>query len=161
MIKFKAIRAFNNFSTAGLIQLIRKYPTTKHLKEALNMKGEKIKIYVTSPYDTLLNRGFKLDYVFKIAKKATKQAKSIFKGDNYVLYSPVLDMGAENISRKEAMKRCFKELKKCTFVFVPNVNHIANSKGVLDEVVYAKKNNIGVIFADSTVRIAFKSEGKL
>ena len=126
---FKTQKAAFAFSKDELRNLVEGYPSIRHLREAYAMKAEKtLKVYVASPYDTVLNAGFSV---------------------------PVLEFGELDISRDEAMKKCFGELKKCDFLFIADVLYNDKSKGIKEEYEFAKTNHICVVFENLQIKERF------
>ena len=102
---FKTQKAAFAFSKDELRNLVEGYPSIRHLREAYAMKAEKtLKVYVASPYDTVLNAGFSVGDAFYLAGKAQDRAKHIFSS-KFSFFVPVLEFGELDISRDEAMKK--------------------------------------------------------
>ncbi|MGP1484864.1 MAG: hypothetical protein ACTTJC_01995 [Campylobacter sp.] len=154
-IHLKALKANFHFNEKELLLLVEKYPYLRHLREAVAMKFNNVRVYVASPYDTLLSVGFSLDEVREIATNGVLRASQVF-GGRFEIYSPVLDFGLENISRQEAMKRCFDELKRSNFLFISDNVSTLKSKGIYEEFKFAKQNKIAVIFDNPNIEAMFK-----
>lgn len=118
-----------------------------------------MKIYVASPYDTLLKSGVSLENVMLIARFAVIQARLKFN-ENDVLYSPVLDIGEshKDIKRDEAMAFCFKKLKECDALFIPKLEGVIKSEGIYKEYIFARKNGIKTIFRSMKIKKYFKAK---
>ena len=152
---FKMQKAAFAFSKEELKNLVDGYPSIRHLREAYAIKCEKtLKVYVASPYDTVLNAGFSVGDAFYLASKAQDRAKHIFSS-KFSFFVPVLEFGELNISRDEAMKMCFNELKKCDFLFIADVLYNDQSKGIKEEYEFAKANHICVVFENLGVKERF------
>lgn len=152
---FKTQKAAFAFSKEELKNLVEGYPSIRHLREAYAMKVEKtLKVYVASPYDTVLNAGFSVGDAFYLAGKAQDRAKHIFSS-KFSFFVPVLEFGELDISREEAMKKCFGELKKCDFLFIADVIYNDKSKGIKEEYEFAKANHICVVFENLQIKERF------
>ncbi|QKF65186.1 DUF4406 domain-containing protein [Campylobacter corcagiensis] len=106
-----------------------------------------MRIYIASPYEAMLKKGFSLDEVINEAKKGIKKAKNRFSGDDYIFFSPVIEFGKEHkdMPRDEVMNLCFKELSMCNIIYIPNLIQSKNSDGIKAEMEYAKNNSIKII----------------
>ena len=152
---YKTQKAAFAFSKDELRNLVEGYPSIRHLREAYAMKAEKtLKVYVASPYDTVLNAGFSVGDAFYLANKAQDKAKHIFSS-KFSFFVPVLEFGELSISRDEAMKMCFSELKKCDFFFISDVLYNDKSKGIKEEYEFAKANHICVVFENLQIKEQF------
>lgn len=152
---FKTQKAAFAFSKEELKNLVEGYPSIRHLREAYAMKAKKtLKVYVASPYDTVLNAGFSVGDAFYLANKAQDRAKHIFSS-KFSFFVPVLEFGELDISRDEAMKKCFGELKKCDFLFIADVLYNDKSKGIKEEYEFAKTNHICVVFENLQIKERF------
>lgn len=105
-----------------------------------------MKIYIATPYEAMLKKGFSIDEAIKEAKKRIKRAKNKFKSD-YIFFSPVVEFGKEHkdMPRDEVMSLCFKELNKCDIIYIPNLTQSKNSDGIKAEIEFAKNNGIKII----------------
>lgn len=106
-----------------------------------------MQIYIASPYEAMLKKGYSLDEVIKEAKKGIKKAKNKFNSDDYIFFSPVLEFGIKHkdMSRDEVMSLCFKKLSRCELLYIPNLTQSKNSDGIKAEIEYAKSNDIKII----------------
>lgn len=160
VVRLESVRSAEaQFSADELKDLIEAYPYLDHLKNALVKKGD-FWVYVASCYDTLLNKGFDLDFVFDEADKGLEQARKFFKFKGYKLFSPVLEYGGKTIPRAEAMKKCLNDLKDCDFLFIPNLPYVNESLGVAEEIKFAKKHNIPVLFECWDSKMDFLRKGR-
>lgn len=121
-----------------------------------------MKIYVASPYETLLKNGVSLENVILIARFAVIQASLKFSKDD-ILYSPVLDIGEshKDIKREEAMAFCFKKLKECDVLFIPKLDGVKESEGIYKEYTFARKNGINTIFRSAKIKKYFKTKKEI
>ncbi|QCD44432.1 hypothetical protein [Campylobacter mucosalis] len=151
----KTQRAVMAFSHRELKELVRDFPYLKHLREALSIKsGRRLRVYVASPYDTLLNEGHSMTVVKHEAVSAINSAKARF-GLKFDLFSPVLEFGGANISRDEAMKRCFSELIECDFLYIGKTLYFWASLGIFAEYEFATTHGICVVFESLEVKNEF------
>lgn len=106
-----------------------------------------MRIYIATPYEAMLKKGFSLYEVIKEAKKGIKKAKNRFNGNDYIFFSPVIEFGKEHkdMPRNKVMSLCFKELSMCNIIYIPNLTQSKNSDGIKAEIEYAKNNGIKII----------------
>lgn len=105
-----------------------------------------MRIYIATPYEAMLKKGFSLDEVIKETKKGIKKAKNRFNSDDHI-FSPVIEFSKEHkdMPRDEVMSLCFKELSMCDVIYIPNLTQSKNSDGIKAEMEYAKNNSIKII----------------
>ncbi|MDL0089927.1 hypothetical protein [Campylobacter gastrosuis] len=152
----KTQRAIKHFNEKELKELIRDYPFLKHLREAYAFKKDKCRVYVASPYDTLLSIGWSILDVENEAKKAMQTAKRLFNSPNFELFSPVLHFGRKALSRDEAMSLCFKELSTCDFFFVAKTAKFHESLGILAEFDNSLENDKIIVFENLQTKLKFE-----
>lgn len=106
-----------------------------------------MRIYIATPYEAMLKKGFSLDEVINEAKKGIKKAKNRFNDNDYIFFSPVIKFGKEHkdMPRDEVMSLCLKELSMCDIIYIPNLTQSKNSDGIKAEIEYAKNNGIKII----------------
>ncbi|CAD7289553.1 hypothetical protein LMG7974_01630 [Campylobacter majalis] len=157
---FRALKVAYMFKQHEIISLIGRFNCLTHLRLALKIKRDenmsKIKIYVASPYDAMLNRGFSLDEVMQVAKKTKKNAINYFLGFDFDYFSPVLEFGDKGLSRDVAMKSCFAELLMADFLYIGDGEFVNKSEGIYEEYRFCIENNIAVVFARREIREEFK-----
>lgn len=151
----KTQRAVLTFSHRELRELVRDYPYLKHLREALAIKSDRrLRVYVASPYDTLLNAGYGMRAVTREAIRALKSAEKKFNF-KFALFSPVLEFGNLDITRNKAMQCCFSELIKSDFLYIARTHKYCDSLGILDEYEFAISHGICVVFESLEVKNEF------
>lgn len=158
-LEIRAFKALITFSNEELLRMIKEYPNIRHLREGLSMR-KILRVYIASPYNSLLNRGVSLQAVKGKAREALSEAKAGFFSSRFEFFSPVLTFRGQELSRDEAMRRCFNELMACEFLFIPSDLSVLLSEGIYEEYKFARKNGIVVIFADKNIRARFEARGK-
>lgn len=104
-------------------------------------------VYVASPYAAIScarDEEQRKLYAKKIAIRACKEVKNA----GYSPISPVLalcDIYNDKEDRDEVMRICKKMLEGCSYIYVANSSYSKASKGIRQELEFAKSLNITIL----------------
>lgn len=113
-----------------------------------------MKIYVASPYQAVIDANGNDCDISRINNQAIKQCMDFFAGKKISIFSPIVEFAKKHKDkpRDEVMQICFKALKKCDCIFIPDVPFVEKSQGIKDEINYAERNGLSLVFYGSNAK---------